>query len=130
MDKYTVFAPNLMNQAEYFAQGHRACQGCAEALAVRHVLKALGDDIVIGNATGCMEIVSSPLPLTAWRVPWIHVTFENAAAVASGMAAGLKILRKKGVIPDKRIIAVGMAGDGGTSDIGLQALSGALERQH
>lgn len=130
MDKYTVFAPNLMNQAEYFAQGHRACQGCAEALAVRHVLKALGDDIVIGNATGCMEIVSSPLPLTSWRVPWIHVAFENAAAVASGMAAGLKALKRKGRIPNKRIIAVGMAGDGGTSDIGLQALSGALERQH
>lgn len=130
IDRYTVYAPNLTNQKENFAEGHRACQGCAEALAVRHVLKALGDDIVIANATGCMEIVSSPLPLTSWRVPWIHVTFENAAAVASGMNAGLKALMRKGRIKEKRIITVGMAGDGGTSDIGLQALSGALERHH
>ncbi len=130
IDRYRVYAPNLTNQKENFAEGHRACQGCAEALAVRHVLKALGDDIVIANATGCMEIVSSPLPLTSWRVPWIHVAFENAAAVASGMNAGLKALMRKGRIAKKRIISVGMAGDGGTSDIGLQALSGALERNH
>ena len=130
IDRYTVYAPVVTNQRENFVEGHRACQGCAEALAVRHVLKALGNDIVIANATGCMEIVSSPLPQTAWNVPWIHVTFENAAAVASGMAAGLKAIMRKGRIPKKRIIAVGMAGDGGTSDIGLQALSGALERMH
>lgn len=130
IDRYTVYAPNLVNQKENFAEGHRACQGCAEALAVRHVLKALGDDIVIANATGCMEIVSSPLPITSWRVPWIHIAFENAAAVASGVNAGLKALMRKGRIKEKRIITVGMAGDGGTSDIGLQALSGALERQH
>ena len=130
MDRYSVFAPNLMNQDENFSEGHRACQGCAEALAVRHVLKALGRDIVVANATGCMEIVSSPLPQTAWKIPWIHVAFENTAAVASGANAGLKALMRKGRIPEKKIIAVGMAGDGGTSDIGLQALSGALERQH
>ena len=130
MDTFTVYVPNLLNQEENFTEGHRACQGCAEALAVRHVLKALGRDIVIANATGCMEIVSSPLPLTAWKVPWIHVAFENAAAVASGMAAGLKAMKRKGIIPNKRIISVGMGGDGGTTDIGLQALSGALERMH
>ena len=130
IDRYNVYAPKLINQKENFAEGHRACQGCAEALAVRHVLKALGDDIVIANATGCMEIVSSPLPTTAWKVPWIHITFENAAAVASGVNAGLKALMRKGKIEEKKIITVGMAGDGGTSDIGLQALSGALERQH
>jgi len=130
IDKYSVFVPNLTNRAENFTSGHRACQGCAEALAVRHVLKAFGRDIVISNATGCMEIVSSPLPLTAWNVPWIHVTFENAAAVASGVAAGLKAQMRKGKIPKKHIVSVGMAGDGGTTDIGLQALSGALERMH
>ncbi len=130
IDQYTVYVPNLTNREENFTSGHRACQGCAEALAVRHVLKALGRDIVISNATGCMEIVSSPLPLTSWKVPWIHVTFENAAAVASGVAAGLKALKRKGKIPKKRIISVGMGGDGGTTDIGLQALSGALERMH
>jgi pyruvate ferredoxin oxidoreductase beta subunit len=99
-------------------------------LAVRQVLKALGRDIIIANATGCMEIVSSPLPLTAWNVSWIHVAFENAAAVATGIEAGLKVLMRKGRIPQKKIVAVGMAGDGGTADIGLQALSGALERGH
>jgi pyruvate ferredoxin oxidoreductase beta subunit len=130
IEPYRVYVPNLTSRREDFTSGHRACQGCAEALAVRHVLKALGPDIVIANATGCMEIVSSPLPLTAWNVPWIHVTFENAAAVASGAAAALKTLMRKGKIAKKRIIAVGMAGDGGTTDIGLQALSGALERMH
>jgi pyruvate ferredoxin oxidoreductase beta subunit len=130
IDRYSVYVPNLTSRREDFTSGHRACQGCAEALAVRHVLKALGPDIVIANATGCMEIVSSPLPLTSWNVPWIHVTFENAAAVASGAAAALKTLMRKGKIPKKRIIAVGMGGDGGTTDIGLQALSGALERMH
>jgi pyruvate ferredoxin oxidoreductase beta subunit len=130
IDKYSVYVPNLTNRTENFTSGHRACQGCAEALAVRHVLKAFGRDIVISNATGCMEIVSSPLPLTAWNVPWIHVTFENAAAVASGVSAGLKAQMRKGKIPKKHIVSVGMAGDGGTTDIGLQALSGALERMH
>jgi pyruvate ferredoxin oxidoreductase beta subunit len=117
-------------EEEYFVSGHRACQGCAEALAVRLVLKALGPDIVIANATGCMEIVSSPLPTTSWAVPWIHVAFENAAAVASGMESGLKVLMRKGRLLPKEIKAIAMAGDGGTADIGLQALSGALERGH
>ncbi len=115
---------------EYINRGHRACQGCAEVLAVRHVLKAIGPDMVLAMATGCMEIISSPYPLTSWNVPWIHVAFENAAAVASGVEAGLKALRRKGRIPDKDITIVAMAGDGGTSDIGFQALSGMLERGH
>ena len=77
-----------------------------------------------------MEIISTPLPTTNWRLPWIHVAFENAAAVASGVESGLKILMEKGKIPQKDIHVVAIAGDGGTSDIGLQALSGALERGH
>jgi pyruvate ferredoxin oxidoreductase beta subunit len=77
-----------------------------------------------------MEIVSSPLPFTSWRVPWFHVAFENTAAVASGVEAGLKVLMRKGRIPRKKIVSLAMAGDGGTADIGLQALSGALERGH
>ncbi len=92
--------------------------------------KALGENTVIASATGCMEIVSSMFPTTAWEVPWIHVAFENAAAVASGVEAGLKALRKKGKIDDRYIKVVGMAGDGGTMDIGMQALSGAMERGH
>ena len=129
-EKLDVFAVRTLTQKEYFAPGHRSCQGCAEALAVRLVAKALGRNVIVCAATGCMEIVSSPLPFTAWRVPWIHVAFENAAAVASGVEAGLKALMRKGRIPKKKIVTVAMAGDGGTADIGMQALSGALERGH
>ena len=117
-------------EEEYIVSGHRACQGCAEVLAVRHALKALGPDTVAANATGCMEIISSPLPTTSWAIPWIHVAFENAAAVGSGLEAGLKALMRKGRLPQKEIKAIAMAGDGGTADIGMQALSGALERGH
>ncbi len=130
MDKQSVYIPRLLDKKERFAPGHRACIGCGEALAVRHVCKALGDNVIIVNATGCMEIISSQLPYTSWAVPWIHTLFENTAAVASGVEAGLKVMNRKGTraLRDVRIVA--MAGDGGTSDIGLQALSGALERGH
>jgi pyruvate ferredoxin oxidoreductase beta subunit len=103
--------------------------GCGEALAVRLVCKALGRNVIIANATGCMEIVSSPLPSTSWEVPWIHTLFENTAAVASGIEAGIKVLSRKGKYTRKTKV-VAMGGDGGTADIGFQALSGALERGH
>ena len=115
---------------ERFSPGHRACIGCGEALAVRMACKVLGDNVIIVNATGCMEIVSSQMPFTSWTVPWIHTLFENTAAVASGIEAGLKVLTRKGVRDMSATKVVAMAGDGGTSDIGLQALSGALERGH
>ncbi len=130
MDKYQVYVPKLVSTKEALVSGHRACQGCAEALAVRYVLKALGRNVIVANATGCIEIFTSPFPTTAWEVPWIHVAFENAAAVASGAEAGLKVLMRKGRLPQKAIKTVALGGDGGTSDIGLQALSGALERGH
>jgi pyruvate ferredoxin oxidoreductase beta subunit len=130
MEKYTVFVPRLITKRENFAPGHRACIGCGEALAVRLVCKALGQNVIIANATGCMEIVSSQIPYTSWRVPWIHTLFENTAAVASGIEAGLKVMSRKGKGPTQSIDVIAMAGDGGTSDIGLQALSGALERGH
>jgi pyruvate ferredoxin oxidoreductase beta subunit len=130
MEKYAVYVPKLVTRKENFAPGHRACIGCGEALAVRLACKALGQNVIAANATGCMEIVSSQLPFTSWRVPWIHTLFENTAAVASGIESGLKMLMKKGRIAQQEITVVAMAGDGGTSDIGLQALSGALERGH
>ena len=130
MKNYGVYVPRLVTKKEFFAPGHRACIGCGEALAVRLACKALGQNVIIANATGCMEIVSSPLPTTSWQVPWIHTLFENTAAVASGVESGLKVLMKKGRIAQQEIKAVAMAGDGGTSDIGIQALSGALERGH
>jgi pyruvate ferredoxin oxidoreductase beta subunit len=130
MPNYNVYVPRLVTKKDYFVPGHRACIGCGEALAVRLACKALGRNAIIANATGCMEIVSSPLPTTSWKVPWIHTLFENTAAVASGIESGLKMLMKKGRIAQQEIRVVAMAGDGGTSDIGLQALSGALERGH
>jgi len=130
MEKYAIYVPRLLTKKEYFVPGHRACVGCGEALAVRLACKALGQNVIIANATGCMEIVSSQLPYTSWRVPWIHTIFENTAAVASGIEAGLKVMTRKGRRPEKDVNVVAIAGDGGTSDIGLQALSGALERRH
>jgi len=130
MDKYAVYVPRLVTKKENFAPGHRACIGCGEALAVRLASKALGNNVIVVNATGCMEIVSSQYPYTSWRVPWIHTLFENTAAVASGIESGLKVLIRKGrkLAKDTKVIAI--AGDGGTCDIGFQALSGALERGH
>jgi len=129
VESLAIYVPRLVTTKDYFASGHRACSGCGEALAVRLTCKVLGRDVIIVNATGCMEIVSSPFPYTSWEVPWIHTLFENTAAVASGVEAGIKVLRRKGKYSPKTKV-VAMAGDGGTVDIGLQALSGALERGH
>ena len=131
MAKQTTSARQLILEGEeIFAPGHRACIGCGEALAVRLACKALGQNTIVVTATGCIEIISSQLPYTSWRVPWIHTLFENTAAVASGIEAGLKAMMRKGSRPTQEVNVVAMAGDGGTSDIGLQALSGALERGH
>jgi pyruvate ferredoxin oxidoreductase beta subunit len=105
-------------------QGHTSCAGCPSAIAIRAILRACGKNVIISNATSCSEIISSCYPHTAWPVPYIHVAFECAAAVASGIEAALKKLGKK----DTKVIA--LAGDGGTYDIGLQALSGMVDRGH
>lgn len=115
---------------ENYAPGHRACLGCGAALAARYLLKAAGKKSVIVNATGCLEVTSTLYPQTAWRVPWMHGAFENAAAIASGVEAAYKALMRKGKMPKKDVAVIAVAGDGGTVDIGLQALSGALERGH
>ena len=130
VENFDLYAPRLVDKEEYFSFGHRACQGCGEALAIRLMCKALGKDTVIANATGCMEVVSSFYPTTAWKLPWIHVAFPNAASVGSGVEAGLKVLRRKGRIADRDVKTVSIGGDGATVDIGLQALSGAMERGH
>lgn len=130
MDKYGVFVPRLITKKEVFAPGHRACIGCGEVLAVKLACKAAGQNMIVVSATGCMEIVASQIPYTTWGVPWIHTLFENTAAVAAGIEAGLKAMVRKKRIPDRGTKVVVIAGDGGTADIGLQALSGALERGH
>ncbi|OGO19873.1 MAG: pyruvate ferredoxin oxidoreductase [Chloroflexi bacterium RBG_16_50_9] len=129
MENFTVYVPRLIQKKEKFAPGHRACIGCGEVLALKLAFKALGNNVIVVNATGCMEIVASQLPFTSWHLPWIHTLFENTAAVASGIEAAYKAMKRKGRdLPDVKVVAI--AGDGGTSDIGLQALSGALERGH
>ena len=124
------FKARELPKEDLFTQGHRACQGCGGALALRLITKAIGRRVIVANATGCMEIISSPFPQTAWDVPWIHVAFENAAAVAAGVESGLKAMMRKGKLKEEKIFVLAVAGDGGTADIGLQALSGALERGH
>ena len=127
-EKYSL--KKNLPMVEPLSAGHRACQGCGEVLALRQVMKAIGENVIVSSATGCMEIITSAWPQTAWKVPWIHVAFENAAAVASGVEAAYKALARKGKIEDTNTTFLAVAGDGGTADIGLQALSGALERGH
>ncbi|MEW5937341.1 MAG: pyruvate synthase subunit PorB [Candidatus Thermoplasmatota archaeon] len=114
-----------MPDREYLAPGHRGCAGCGMAAAVRTVLNTAGPSTIVANATGCLEVMTTGYPETAWEIPWIHVAFENAAAVASGIDAALRARGKRDGI---NIFA--FAGDGGTFDIGIQALSGMLERGH
>jgi len=108
-----------------FKPGHTACAGCGQAIAARLVVDASGKNTIIANNTGCLEVFSTKYPQSAWGVPWIHSLFENAAAVASGIESALKYLGKK-----DGINVIAQAGDGGTADIGLQALSGMWERGH
>ena len=111
--------------------GHSLCQGCGIPLVVRTVLNSIPGPVVVVNATGCLEVATTRYPGTAWNVPWLHVAFENAAAVAAGIESAQRALRRRNGLPSGREIAVvAFAGDGGTYDIGLQALSGALERGH
>lgn len=120
-DRSVQSDPNRWNT---LTSGHRACQGCGEALGARYALDsaaATGGDLIAVNATGCLEVFSTPYPESAWTVPWLHSLFGNAPAVAAGAAAGL---RAKG--RGTRVVAQG--GDGGTVDIGMGCLSGMFER--
>ena len=106
--------------------GHRACQGCGEALGARYAIDAAMEathgQLIAANATGCLEVFSTPYPETSWQIPWVHSLFGNAAAVATGIAAAMRVKGKR----DVRVIAQG--GDGGTTDIGFGCLSGMFER--
>lgn len=120
-----------MNKPERLAPGHRMCAGCGGTIAVRAVLRALheGDRAVIGNATGCLEVSTFMYPYTSYEDSYIHNAFENAGATMGGVETAYKVLKRKGKIKeDFKFITFG--GDGGTYDIGLQSLSGAMERNH
>ena len=116
---------------EKLAPGHSTCAGCGIPAIARTVLGATDDPVIVVSVTGCLEVTSTLYPYSAWKIPWIHTAFENGGATAAGIDGAIKALRKKNKIPkDKKIQVVVFAGDGGTYDIGLQSLSGALERQH
>ncbi|MBI5232780.1 MAG: pyruvate ferredoxin oxidoreductase [Deltaproteobacteria bacterium] len=121
----------LARKDELFTGGHRLCSGCGIPPIVRLILRSTNAHIVASAATGCLEVGTTIYPYTAWRIPWIHSAFENAAATITGVETAYKALKKKGRIPaDREIKFVAFGGDGGTYDIGLQSLSGALERGH
>jgi len=120
---------NLSQKKELLTGGHRLCAGCGASIAVRQILSALDDPVVVGNATGCLEVATTIYPFTAWGTPFIHNAFENVAATISGVEAMYSSLKRQGKI-DREIKFVAFGGDGGTYDIGLQSLSGALERGH
>ncbi len=122
----------LSHIPERITGGHRLCPGCAEPIIVRHVLMAAGDrPVIAANATGCLEVSTTIFPYTAWKIPWMHLAFENAASAIAGIEAMYQQWRRKGLIdPDTRYALVAFAGDGGTYDIGFQALSGMAERWH
>jgi pyruvate ferredoxin oxidoreductase beta subunit len=119
-----------MQRTNSLNSGHRACQGCGEALGARYAIDAAmiasKGQLIAANATGCLEVFSTPYPETSWQIPWIHSLFGNTAAVATGIAAAIKIKKQKGQGGDVRVVAQG--GDGGTTDIGFGCLSGMFER--
>jgi pyruvate ferredoxin oxidoreductase beta subunit len=122
----------LTHREDRLAGGHRLCAGCGASIAVRQVLLGAGvDPVVVGCATGCLEVSTTIYPYSSWNAPFIHNAFENSAATMSGVEAAFKGLQRAGKIPEgKRMKFVAFGGDGGTYDIGLQSLSGAMERGH
>ncbi len=119
----------LSHREERFTGGHRLCSGCGAGIVARQVLLAADGPVVIGNATGCLEVATTLYPYTAWKVPWIHNAFENVAATISGVETAYRVFKEQGKL-DKDFHFIAFGGDGGTYDIGLQALSGVLERGH
>lgn len=118
---------------DLFNPGHRACAGCGPALGMRYITEATGENTIIAMATGCMEVVSSPFPESAWDVSWIHDVFANAAGVASGIEAAYRAFDEKGdteYMAHDDVNFVVVAGDGATFDIGIRSLSGMMDRGH
>lgn len=114
---------------EVLAAGHRLCAGCGAPIVVRQILRGAKAPVVVTNATGCLEVSTSIYPYSSWNSPWVHTAFECASATASGVEAAYKSLKKQGKVKeDVKFVAFG--GDGGTYDIGIQSLSGAMERNH
>jgi len=121
----------ISTREERFTQGHRMCPGCGVAIAVRQILAAFEEPVVIACATGCLEICSGTFPHSSWNVPWLHSAFPNAGSTIAGLETMYRAKVKRGEISQENNIKfLAFGGDGGTYDIGLQALSGAVERGH
>jgi len=130
-ERISIRLRDIAGEEEELAPGHRLCAGCAEPTIVRQMLHAIDDPVVVSTATGCLEVSTSIYPYTSWRVPWIHSAFENASTTISGVEAAYKAMKRAGKIPeDQEIKFVAIGGDGASYDIGLQFISGALERGH
>lgn len=125
----SVSVRDLIDRTSPLTEGHRMCPGCGAPTALRLAFLGIDHPIVLAAATGCMQVSSTVYPYSSWRVPYLHTAFENAGAGISGIEAAYKALKRRGKI-DKTIKFVAFGGDGGTYDIGLQSLSGALERGH
>ena len=122
---------DLASMEDRLVAGHGMCLGCGIPLIFKIILRATEDPLIIANATGCLEVCTTIFPRTSWNMTWIHSAFENAASTIAGVEAMYKSLKRQGKIPkDKEIKFMGVGGDGGTYDIGLQALSGTVERGH
>ncbi len=120
---------DFLDKPTRLTQGHRLCAGCTESIIARQVLMSTDKPVVVASATGCFEVATTIYPYTAWAVPFIHTAFENVAATITGVESGYRALKKRGAV-EEDIRFVAFAGDGGTYDIGLQSLSGAIERGH
>jgi pyruvate ferredoxin oxidoreductase beta subunit len=119
----------LSKKEDRLTHGHRMCAGCGAPIVVKMVLLATEGPVIAANATGCLEVSTCISEYTAWKIPWIHTAFENAAATLSGVETMYRSLKKRGKI-DKDVKFIAFGGDGGTYDIGFQSLSGAMERGH
>lgn len=120
----------LIAKEERFSAGHTSCAGCGYPSIIRLILAATNYPVVCGSATGCLEVNTTIFPYTSWKVPFIHCAFENSAAMISGVESAYRSLVKQGKLPETNIKFIAFGGDGGTYDIGLQSLSGAMERGH
>jgi pyruvate ferredoxin oxidoreductase beta subunit len=122
---------DLASMEDRLVAGHGMCLGCGIPLIFKIILRAAEDPLIIANATGCLEVCTTIFPRTSWNVTWVHSAFENAAATIAGVEAMYKSLKRRGKIPaGRKFKFLGVGGDGGTYDIGIQALSGAMERGH
>jgi pyruvate ferredoxin oxidoreductase beta subunit len=121
---------DMIAKDEILTAGHRMCAGCAAPVVVKLMGMALRGPTIVCEATGCLEVATTIYPYTAWKIPWIHVAFENAAAVASGVVEAINAMKEKGRWEHETTDVIAVGGDGGTFDIGFGAISGALERGH